>query len=169
VTLVSTLLVNGPLGEEPGWRGFALSRLQARFGVLPATISLGVLWALWHLPLSLSGPTTDQRPPLQFALSLVAMSFLYSWLAARTSGSVLLAMLLHASTNTVAGFFFRTYGEVPGYGRLWWCYVGAWSVVALVLLGRGLARRRTTPAAPGLLTADLRARQKESGLTMEHS
>jgi membrane protease YdiL (CAAX protease family) len=48
----STLL-GGPLFEEPGWRGFALPRLEAQFGPLPAALLLGTIWAAWHLPLFL--------------------------------------------------------------------------------------------------------------------
>src|SRR5277367_2852598 len=46
-------LLGGPLGEEPGWRGFAFPRLQARLGPLPACAVIGFLWASWHLPLFL--------------------------------------------------------------------------------------------------------------------
>jgi uncharacterized protein len=44
------ILVGGPLLEEPGWRGFALPRLQEKFGPLAGTIVLGLLWAAWHYP-----------------------------------------------------------------------------------------------------------------------
>jgi membrane protease YdiL (CAAX protease family) len=57
-TYLLTLIVGvilGPLWEEPGWRGFALPRLQAQFGPLVGTLILGVLWALWHIPGYLGG------------------------------------------------------------------------------------------------------------------
>lgn len=83
-TFVVTLFLLGGL-EEPGWRGFALPRLQQRFTPFKATLVLGVVWALWHLPLGLP------RMIVPFFLA-----FLYTWLYNRT-GSVLLAILLHAS------------------------------------------------------------------------
>ena len=135
------MLITVAIWEEPAWRGFALPRMQARFGALPAALLLGVIWALWHLPLSLSGPSTDQRPPLQFALSLVGMSVVYTWLVNRTGGSVLQAILLHAVTNAVFGFFFRMYDGDPDYARMWWLYAGAWGAIALALLRHGLTAR----------------------------
>jgi uncharacterized protein len=71
--------------EEPGWRGFALPRLQARHAPVKATLILGVVWGIWHLPLygiAFVGP--------------IIFVFFYTWLYNRT-GSVLLCILLHAS------------------------------------------------------------------------
>lgn len=83
--LVFVAVLGGGL-EEPGWRGFALPRLQERFGPLRATALLGLLWGVWHVPL---------YGPLGFAVPFV-LAFLYTPLYNRT-GSVLLCVLLHAS------------------------------------------------------------------------
>src|SRR5215469_15496259 len=64
------LVAEGPLGEEPGWRGFALPRLQQRSGPLAGTLLLGILWGLWHLPLFFI-PGTDQ-----YALSIVGTGYI---------------------------------------------------------------------------------------------
>jgi uncharacterized protein len=84
-TLVFVAFLGGGF-EEPGWRGFALPRLQRRHSPLVATLLLGLLWGLWHTPL---------YGPLGFVLPLV-LAFYYTWLYNRT-GSVLLCILLHAS------------------------------------------------------------------------
>jgi membrane protease YdiL (CAAX protease family) len=92
------------LGEEPGWRGFALPRLQARYGPLGASLILGLLHGLWHLPALgtiLLGPLTPaQLPP--FILTAVGATVLYTWIYNRTGGSLLLVMLMHAAGNAAS-------------------------------------------------------------------
>lgn len=83
-TFIFVALVGGGQ-EEPGWRGYALDRLQARYSPLKATLLLGVIWGVWHLPLYGLGFVG----PMMFVV-------FYTWLYNRT-GSVLLCVLLHAS------------------------------------------------------------------------
>lgn len=97
---VYTLLLCGPLGEEPGWRGFALPRLQARFGPLGASVWLGLLWALWHLPLWFIYPAPCLFP--LYAAGAILMTVLFTWLYNHTQGSVLYSLLFHASMSTVS-------------------------------------------------------------------
>jgi uncharacterized protein len=95
-----TLLVGvilGPLWEEPGWRGFALPRLQGQFGPIFGTLILGILWALWHLPGYLGGWMTVGIVPL--LISGVGFSILATWVYNNTRGSILLMILLHSSSN----------------------------------------------------------------------
>jgi uncharacterized protein len=99
-TYLITLLVGvilGPLWEEPGWRGFALPRLQSQFGPFVGTLILGVLWALWHLPGYPGGWMTVGIVPL--VLSGVAFSIIATWVYNNTRGSILLMILLHSSSN----------------------------------------------------------------------
>ncbi len=94
--ILGMLLV--PFGEEIGWRGYALPRLQARHGALRASVMLGALWGLWHIPMLLAVGT----PPAHFAAALpyfVAGSVMFTWLHNRTGGSLLAAVLLHAGVH----------------------------------------------------------------------
>jgi membrane protease YdiL (CAAX protease family) len=92
------LLMAGPIGEEPGWRGFALPRLQARFGPLPAMLLLGALWALWHAPLFLV-PSWNGAAPYIYFLLVTAFSYVMGLCFNLSKGSVLVAVLLHAVFN----------------------------------------------------------------------
>jgi membrane protease YdiL (CAAX protease family) len=98
-TFASTLM-GGQTGEELGWRGYALPRLAARFGLGGASVLLGVVWAAWHLPLFFIAETTtsSQSFPV-YLLQVTAVSVVIAWLYARTRGSLLPVMLLHAAVN----------------------------------------------------------------------
>ena len=96
--------------EELGWRGFALPRLEARFGPVGGTLVLGAVWALWHLPVVAT--TADFQHGLGVgallpvlgltALSVIGYAFVLTWVFNRT-GSVLVAALLHGGFNTANG------------------------------------------------------------------
>jgi membrane protease YdiL (CAAX protease family) len=108
IAFVSMVLIGGPLFEEPGWTGFAQPRLQRLHGPLLGGLILGGLWALWHLP-SFLIPSQNLRdiPPrgsvldfVVFAFALVGLRLVIVWVVNNTRGSVLMAILTHASWNT---------------------------------------------------------------------
>jgi uncharacterized protein len=91
------------LGEEPGWRGFALPRLVGRCGPIVGTLILGIAWALWHVPLFIIAGTPQHGTGfLPFALELVAWSMIMTLIMMHARGSVVAAMLFHASANLCA-------------------------------------------------------------------
>ena len=94
------LLLGGPMGEEFGWRGFALPDLQDRLGWRAASVGLGLVWGVWHLPLFFIEGTAQADIPLAlFLLSVVAMSVVLAWLVNNTAGSVVAALLFHTAVN----------------------------------------------------------------------
>jgi membrane protease YdiL (CAAX protease family) len=96
----SMALFWGQAGEEIGWRGFALPRLAERFGLGRASIVLGIIWAMWHLPLFyMPGTTTTGQSFVLYLLQVTALSVAIAWLYVRTSGSLLLVMIMHAAIN----------------------------------------------------------------------
>lgn len=125
------LIAGGPLGEEPGWRGFALPLLQRRAGALWGTLVLAGFWILWHVPLfvlvpgydgSGSGLTGIALPFVGFALALASSAVIFTWVFNNTRGSLLLAILLHASFNA----FFSQSNR--------WLLAGAWLVIAAIVV-----------------------------------
>ena len=101
---VLVLLIGGPLGEEPGWRGYALPVLQRRLGPVTGALALGLVWAVWHLPLRLIPGTPQAQVPLMLVVvQTVALSLILAWILSRSGGSLLLVVLAHASINTWAG------------------------------------------------------------------
>jgi membrane protease YdiL (CAAX protease family) len=109
VLYIGLAFIGGPVTEEPGWRGFALPRLQRRWGPFIGTVILGLMWTAWHLPnyfrpdwaavnggLSVTGIGT-------FAIVAVSMSLIMTWAYNHTGGSILIAILIHASLNFSQG------------------------------------------------------------------
>ena len=88
------------LGEEIGWRGYVLPRLQSRMSALSASLFLAPIWAVWHLPLWLQGKPF-QTPTLYagFVVSAFALSVILTWVYNSTGGSLLFVVLLHATVN----------------------------------------------------------------------
>ena len=87
-------------GEEIGWRGFALPRLADRFGLRIASVLLGVIWAIWHLPqFFIAGVDTYHQSFVVWAPQVVAISIALAWLYAKSGGSLLLVMLMHSAIN----------------------------------------------------------------------
>jgi membrane protease YdiL (CAAX protease family) len=89
------------LGEETGWRGYALPRLQRSRSALSATVILSALWALWHLPLFFY--LYDTTILVGFLLGLLAGAITFTWLYNSTGGSILLVAVWHAAFNFVTG------------------------------------------------------------------
>jgi uncharacterized protein len=125
------LALTDGVGEEVGWRGYALPRLLARHSALGASLLLGVLWALWHLPLFWTeGYPLYQSPIWLLFVDLPAQAIIYTWIFQHTRGSVLLAILLHAAGN----LFALPQATIHGDLTLSVLEVGAKGLVALVVV-----------------------------------
>jgi membrane protease YdiL (CAAX protease family) len=114
------------LGEEVGWRGFALPRLQARTNPLLASLVISLFWFPWHLPLKLGNP--DIIPMLFYALSFIPSSIILTWINNRTKGSILAVGIAHVSGNLAGKYLFPITA-----GRL---FMGFLVALILVLLDR---------------------------------
>ena len=97
-------LIGGPLGEEFGWRSYAAPALGGKMGWRAASLVIGVIWGLWHVPLFLMAGTAQFQMSLaMFMLNILAGSVLFSWLFLQSKGSVIPALVAHTSLNAWAG------------------------------------------------------------------
>jgi uncharacterized protein len=109
IGLVGVLLLVtfvGALGEETGWRGYALPQLQRKFSPLTSSLILAVLWFLWHLPQFFVIATYREFGPVQYVgmlLGLASGAVVLTWLYNRSGGSILLVIVWHGLYNVVSG------------------------------------------------------------------
>ena len=142
--------VFAPLGEEPGWRGFALPRLLADRPPFEATLILGLIVAVWHVPLIFIA-SEDLAPIL--LLATVAVTFFYTWLFIHTGGSVFITIVAHAAEGVIGreliGDDEWTGADETNFALL---YTALWCAVAIVLLVAEwkLWRSRLPSASPAI-------------------
>jgi uncharacterized protein len=139
------------LGEEIGWRGYALPRLQDGRSALGASLIIGPIWALWHLPLWLTGEP-GRTPTLYaaFVVSAFAMSGILTWVYNSTGGSLLMVGLLHATVNLPITLFIDELGSratVPIL--LYFALLVVAAIVVVVMAGpKHLSRKRKKQEEP---------------------
>jgi uncharacterized protein len=135
VSFLFSIFPGSAVGEELGWRGFALPRLQARHSALAASLIVGAAWGIYHFPLFLLGsPIRPLALFLPFAIGCVIMSIFYTWMYNGTGGSLLIVVLLHAATNLPLTVVYAPLGEraVP----VFWILDAMLAIVAAVLIAR---------------------------------
>jgi uncharacterized protein len=148
------LVFDGPLGEEPGWRGYGLPKLQAGLTALAASLIIGTFWAFWHLPKLIMDPTFR---PVPFVVFAIAGAILLTWVYNNTNGSVLLAILFHGSINVVGASFYYQMFSGADLTRLWWLQAGMYCAAAIVVV---------VVAGPQHLSRKHRKQQEEQGNAM---
>jgi membrane protease YdiL (CAAX protease family) len=146
-TLIPLLLmkvIQAGVGEEFGWRGFALPRLQSRHNALVASIIVGVMHGLWHWPLYCVEPMTQYYeqvawgffPALLIDTVMVTLwSIMYTWLYNNTKGSVLIAAFFHGVVPTWMTYLAATsaWGGEIDMGPFVW-YIGVFAVINIIII-----------------------------------
>lgn len=131
---ILTLLLLGGWWEEPGWSGYALPLLQDRhagrpFGLLKASLTMGLIRSGWHLPLVVSG----HIPWYDAVIFSFAFQFLVSWLFNRTGGSVLPPMLFHLTSNVVGGALILPMFVGADFDRYYLLFIACACMLAIAL------------------------------------
>jgi len=114
--LATAFMGAGPIGEEPGWRGYALPRLLKRSGDIRASLVLGIFWALWHLPLMIAVP--DWRGGIDmvvflpsYLVGVLSLAYVLTKIWRWSRGSIILAIWFHGLVNFTANY--------PTDNRVW--------------------------------------------------
>jgi len=140
-------------GEETGWRGFALARLQARHSALASTMILSVMWAAWHVPLFSFATGLMRMGPAEvmgWYLSILTGAVLFTWLFNSTQGSIFILAVFHGTMDIV----FVSPGP-PERATVLGALVTCWGLAVLVFAGpRHLSRSGKVVAAAHPATAN---------------
>lgn len=141
--LFPVAMIDAPLGEEPGWRGYALPRFPASRSPLENTLILGVLLAGWHLPLALA----EGSIAAPYLIATIASAVMTNWVYYNARESALIAILYHTAANTMGLYLFPTFSG-NDFVRLFWLLAAVNCVMAVVVVlvaGPNL-RRQPHPA-----------------------
>jgi uncharacterized protein len=143
---------DGALGEEPGWRGFALPGLQSTLSPLVSTLILGVVVTVWHVPLLFMEEGLLQPSFIVgFLLGSFAVTFFYTWLFNHTGGSVFMSIVSHAAQGTIQiGALWSVGAADFAQANLIFGFVGSALAIGLVVFDRKAWR---APAAPETTTS----------------
>lgn len=145
VNFVLVLLIGGPLGEEFGWRGLALPALETRLSPLWASLLLGIIWSMWHLPLFFISDSAQHSLPFGlYALLTLPLSILITWVFHGSGDSLLLVMLFHASVNTWSGPLLISPESAGSTRPFALVVILTWAVALLVVVGL----KRFAPKGP---------------------
>jgi hypothetical protein len=137
--LLLILVIFAGFGEEFGWRGFAMPRLQARYSALGSTLIISIFWALWHIPKFFVAGESQYiwmqeagfiSSFLGYSIFIFGWSIIYTWVFNNTKGSVLLAAVVHGAGNTWASYLDNYRGDI---GNLW-ALAGVIFTVAIIIV-----------------------------------
>ena len=141
LALLLVMFLGGGL-EEPGWRGFALPRLQKIYSPLISSAILGLLWAFWHFPLFFSDASAQSNLPLGWYIpNAIALAIIFTWLFNKSGGSAFLAIILHGGVNAPSGWYpigttmETAFGPVSSYAPI---TISSWIVVLVIMVFSGL-------------------------------
>jgi membrane protease YdiL (CAAX protease family) len=151
ITLLTTAIVKGPLTEEPGWRGFALPRMLERWSPLTASLILGVIWFVWHVPLLIPDSGGTQRPLVPYIIVVLSLSVIITWLWSAAGRSVFIAIVFHAAINSTGSHVVPAFAPADQV-TIWWLFAVLLAVVAVRVTFTDAFRRSAD--APPMPTQD---------------
>jgi membrane protease YdiL (CAAX protease family) len=117
------MLIIGGGQEEFGWRGYAQEPLQEKIGVIPASLVIGVIWGVWHLPLwFMAGDLHSAYSFLAFVMMTTSISIMYAWLYNSSGKKLIVVIFFHAMSNTAAPLLPFLHGIEGKPESAYWIY-----------------------------------------------
>ena len=139
------MLIIGGGQEEFGWRGYAQEPLQEKMGVIPASLIIGVIWGLWHLPLwFMAGDLHSAYSFIAFVLMTTSISLMYAWLYNSGGKKLILVMIFHAMNNTAAPLLPFLHGIIGKPETAYWLYSAVNVVIGIIFAYMLVKRSKPT-------------------------
>ncbi len=127
------MLLIGGGQEEFGWRGYAQEPLQEKIGVIPASLLIGVIWGIWHLPLwFMAGDMHSAYSFLAFVMMTTSISLIYAWLYNSSGKKLIVVLFFHAMNNTAAPLIPFLHGIEGKPETAYWIYAAVNVIFGLV-------------------------------------
>jgi membrane protease YdiL (CAAX protease family) len=127
------MLVIGGGQEEIGWRGYAQEPLQEKIGVIPASLVIGLIWGIWHLPLwFMTGDLHSAYSFLAFVMMTTSISIMYAWLYNSSGKKLVVVMFFHAMNNTAAPLLPFLHGTEGKPETAYWLYAAVNVIFGLI-------------------------------------
>jgi len=145
-------IFDGPLGEEVGWRGFLLPQLLRKMGPIAASIVVGSVWWLWHVPLYLAdGRISTTGEWIHFLIETLALSMIFTWFFLRSGSSTLMAIILHTTFNYAIYLLLISIWQRVGNSMIPHYTHNAIVLICGAVAAISLARRSRQTPAPSVL------------------
>ena len=159
--VVAAAIPFGPLGEELGWRGYALPRLQHQNTALTSSLLIGVAWCFWHTPLfwapagtAISGYAVTIPAVARYLANTCGHSIVHTWIFNNSRGSVLLPVAFHTSSNAILPMLlFPARDREASLAIHWLSVIPLWAVALTLIVLYGGARLSKTPLGEGTVVA----------------
>jgi membrane protease YdiL (CAAX protease family) len=133
--------------EELGWRGYILDPIEERLGPWLGNLALGVVWAVWHVPLFfIPGTSQIYVPFLGFALVLIGYSYFFAWVRQSSGKRTMAGLVAHGWGNAFVPLFPTIVMAGGAAQQRYWIWAGLTLLAGVVAM---IVRSRKAPARPG--------------------
>ena len=136
------LIFGGPLGEEIGWRGYVLPKLEERFSPITSSIIVGIIWTCWHLPMFYFNIAGYNISFVSYFVETIYLSFIFTFLYNKTKGSLFTVILFHTVDNFIMSILINDF--MTRYNAY---YISAWifRIIVLIIIVISMKQKNSKP------------------------